>query len=119
MKRTSSRVFVVVGCVSSLALMVPLVLYAWQQRPGRQPTFAPSLDIVDEVAPVDLNDGGRAAAENERELRLDVQRLYAMASELKDQVNGNNSQVVLDVTLVRRVQAIEKLAKQIKDRTRR
>jgi len=77
------------------------------------------LDIVDEVAPVDLNDRGRAAAANERELRLNVQRLYAMASELKDQVNGNNSQVVLNVTLVRRVQAIEKLAKQIKDRTRR
>jgi len=34
-------------------------------------------------------------------------------------VNGNSSQLVLNVSLVRRVQAIEKLAKQIKDRAKR
>ena len=118
MKRTSSRVFAAIGCVSALALMVPLVLYAWQQHP-RQPHFTPRLLIEDEFPPVDRDDRALAAAKNERELRLDVQRLYAIASELKDEVNGNNSQLVLNVTLVRRVQAIEKLAKQIKDRAKR
>ena len=118
MKRTSSRVFVAIGCVSAVALMVPLVLYAWQ-RPTPRPDLAPSLLILDQVAPVGRNDSALAVAENERELRMDVQRLYAMASELKDEVNGNNSQLVLNVTLVRRVQAIEKLAKQIKDRAKR
>jgi hypothetical protein len=75
--------------------------------------------IEDEFPRVDRDDRALAAAKNERELRLDVQRLYAIASELKDEVNGNNSQLVLNVTLVRRVQAIEKLAKQIKDRAKR
>ena len=117
MKRTSSRVFVAIGFVS-VALMVPLVLYAWQ-RPTPKPDLAPGLLIQDQVAPVDRNDSALAVAENERELRMDVQRLYAMASELKDEVNGNNSQLVLNVTLARRVQAIEKLAKQIKDRAKR
>jgi hypothetical protein len=118
MKRTPSRVFVAIGCLSAVALMVPLVLHAWQ-RSSRQPDFTPSLLIVDEVAPVDGNAGALAGAENERELRMDVQRLYAMASELKDEVNGNNSQLVLNVALVRRVQVIEKLAKQIRDRAKR
>ena len=97
---------------------VPLVLYGWQQHP-RQPHFTPRLLVEDEFPPVDRDDRALAAAKNERELRLDVQRLYAMASELKDEVNGNNSQLVLNVTVVRRVQAIEKLAKQIKDRAKR
>ena len=114
MKRTSSRVFVAIGCVSTVALMVPLVLHAWQ-RPNRKSDFSPSLLIEDEFAPVERNYSRLDRAENERELRMDVQRLYAMASELKDEVNGNNSQLVLNVALVRRVQAIEKLAKQIKD----
>ena len=81
--------------------------------------FTPRLLIEDEFPPVDRNDRALAAAKNERELRLDVQRLYAIASELKDEANGNNSQLVLNVTVVRRVQAIEKLAKQIKDRAKR
>ena len=118
MKRTASRVFVAVGCLSAFALTVPLVLHAWQ-RSSRQPDFTPSLLIVDEVTPVDTNAGALAAAENERALRMDVQRLYATASELKDEVNGNNSQQVLSVAWVRRVQTIAKLAKQITDRAKR
>ena len=113
-----TRVFVAIGCVFAVALMVPLVLYAWQ-RPAPKPDLTPSLLIVDDVAPVDRNDRALAATENERELRMDVQRLYAIASELKDEANGNNSQLVLNVTLVRRVQVIEKLAKQIRDRAKR
>jgi len=118
MKRTSSRVFAAIGCVSALALMVPLVLYAWQ-RPTPKTDLAPSLLILDDVAPVGRNDPALAAAENERELRIEVQRLYVMASELKDEVNGNSSQLVLNVSLVRRIQAIEKLAKHIRDRAKR
>ena len=90
MKRTSSRVFVAIGCVSAVALGVPLVLYAWQ-LPTRQPHFTPRLLIEDEFPPVDRDDRALAAAKNERELRLDVQRLYAIASELKDEVNGHKS----------------------------
>jgi hypothetical protein len=64
MKRTASRVFVAVGCLSAFALTVPLVLYAWRDLP--EPDFTPSLLIVDEVTPVDTNAGALAAAENER-----------------------------------------------------
>jgi len=119
MKRTSSRVFVVVGVVCAVLLMVPLVLHGWQ-RPPRQPNnFTPSLLILDEMIPVTERGRAAEAAVNERELRMDVQRLYALASELKDEVNQSNSQLVLNVPMMRRVQDIEKLAKHIKDRAKR
>ena len=50
---------------------------------------------------------------------MDVQRLYAMASELKDEVDKTNANAVLSLAVVKRAQDIEKLAKQIRDRARK
>ncbi|HWO32464.1 MAG TPA: hypothetical protein VNO32_27015 [Candidatus Acidoferrum sp.] len=57
--------------------------------------------------------------ENEKELRASVDRLYVMVSNLKNEVEKTNANMVLDVSLVKRAQEIEKLAKQIKDRAKR
>ena len=56
--------------------------------------------------------------QNERELRANVQRLYMMVSELKDEVNKTNPNTVLSVSLLKRAQEIEKLAKQIKNQAK-
>lgn len=56
--------------------------------------------------------------QNERELRANVQRLYMMISELKDEVNKTNANTVLSVSLLKRAQEIEKLAKQIKNQAK-
>ncbi len=56
--------------------------------------------------------------QNERELRANVQRLYMMVSELKDEVNKTNANTVLSVSLLKRAQEIEKLAKQIKNQAK-
>ena len=58
-------------------------------------------------------------AQNDREIRLGVQRLYALVVELKNQVDQTNSNMVLNAALVKRAQDIEKLAKQIKDKARK
>jgi hypothetical protein len=55
---------------------------------------------------------------NEQELRLSVERLYRMVSELKDEVDKTNANMVLSVSLVKRAQEIEKLAKQIKNQAK-
>ncbi len=57
-------------------------------------------------------------AENEKELRANVQRLYILVSELKNEVDKPNANLVLDVSFVKRTQEIEKLAKQIKNRVK-
>lgn len=58
-------------------------------------------------------------AQNQREIRLSVERLYTMVSELKDEVEHTNSNMVLNVSVVKRARNIEKLAKQIKVRAGR
>jgi hypothetical protein len=42
-----------------------------------------------------------------------------MVSELKNEVDRTNSTMILNTSLVKRAQDIEKLAKQIKERARR
>lgn len=47
-----------------------------------------------------------------------VQQLYKLASELKNEVETTNLAAVFPVTFVKKAQEIEKLAKQIKDKTK-
>jgi hypothetical protein len=53
--------------------------------------------------------------QNQKEIRADVTRLYEMVSELKDQIDKTDSSSTLSVSVVKKAQQIEKLAKQIKD----
>jgi hypothetical protein len=60
-------------------------------------------------------DGRAVALASQKELREDVSRLYGMVSELKEQVERTDANSMLSVSLVKKAQQIEKLAKQIKD----
>jgi len=66
-------------------------------------------------------DNGKQSVDqqNQLEIRLQVQRLYAMATELKDEVDNTNSNTVLNLAVLKRAQGIEKLAKQIRDRAKK
>jgi len=57
--------------------------------------------------------------QNDREIRAGVDRLYNMVVELKNEVNQTNTNMVLNTSVVKRAQDIEKLAKQIKDRAKK
>lgn len=59
-------------------------------------------------------EGRSVAPANQQELREDVSRLYGMVSELKEQVERTDANSMLSVSLVKKAQDIEKLAKQIK-----
>jgi len=56
--------------------------------------------------------------QNEEELRANIQRMYRLVLEMKDEVDKTNSNLVLDVSLVKRAQEIEKLAKRIKNQAK-
>jgi uncharacterized phage infection (PIP) family protein YhgE len=62
-----------------------------------------------------IPDGKAVALANQKELREDVSRLYGMVSELKEQIERTDAGSMLSVSLVKKAQQIEKLAKQIKD----
>jgi cytochrome P450 len=56
--------------------------------------------------------------EDQKELRRDVDRLLQLAKDLKDQSDKTPETDVLSLSLVKKVEDIEKLAHQIKDRIR-
>jgi hypothetical protein len=63
-------------------------------------------------------DPKRVLTHNKREIQEDTQKLFALASELKEQVRKTDSAVVLSLPLVQKAEEIEKLAKQIKNLAR-
>ena len=55
------------------------------------------------------------ARANQVTIRTDITRLYEMVSELKEQVDKTDATTTLSISIVKKAQQIEKLAKQIKD----
>jgi hypothetical protein len=128
MKNLFSGWFMGIVCLSGMLIAAPVGIEALQERPSPVIKPMPSPNAPkNQNAPSGL-DGPPVTAENSRqsvdqqnqaEIRLQVQRLYAMATELKDEVDNTNSNAVLNVAVLKRAQEIEKLAKQIRDRAKK
>jgi hypothetical protein len=56
--------------------------------------------------------------QNQAEIRLEVQKLSDLVAELKEQVDKSDVTSTLSLSVVKKAQQIEKLAKQIKDRAK-
>jgi hypothetical protein len=57
--------------------------------------------------------------QNQAELQSDIEKLYALAFVLREQMKMTDSTSTMSVTIVKQAQQIERLAKEIKDRARR
>ena len=119
MKRSSSRVSVAVALVFASAGCAPLIVEAWQTRPREKAPHQALLNGPNPAPVVYKGEKQAWEAESQFELRLDVQRLYALSTELKDEVDRTNSETVLSTSVLKRTQEIEKLAKQIRERAKR
>jgi len=122
MKQSSSRVSVALVLAFAISVLAPLALRAWQGRPQHQLAGVPANQApLDSSSPPPLfvSDKPTLDAQSQLEIRLSVQRLYALATELKDEVDRTSSGTVLSMAVVKRAQDIEKLARQIKDRSKR
>jgi hypothetical protein len=53
--------------------------------------------------------------QNEVEIRAEVDKLYALVSEMKQELSVTNTTAVLSVSFVKQAHEIEKLAKHVKD----
>ena len=64
--------------------------------------------------------GTRKAAleENEKNIKTKVEKLFQLASELKEEVDNTDSAKVLSLAVVKKAEEIEKLAKDIKTRAK-
>ncbi len=56
--------------------------------------------------------------ERQKNIKKDVEKLYDLAAELKTEVEKTDSTTVLSLAMLKKAEAIEKLAKQIKDRAK-
>jgi len=56
--------------------------------------------------------------QNQAEVKAEVEKLYALVFELREQMKQTDNKSVLSLNVVKRAQQIEKLAKEIKDRAK-
>jgi len=56
--------------------------------------------------------------ENEKDIKKKVERLFQLATELKDEVDKTDSVKVLSLAMLKKADEIEKLAKDIKSRAK-
>jgi hypothetical protein len=114
-----------VGAIGVLAFRPVLLARQAGTHPTPQPPQPrPSPNAPDAHVPYGLKDGPQAATgpdqkaidrAKQQELRTDVSKLYEMVSELKEQVEKTDTSSTLSLTVVKKAQQIEKLAKQIKE----
>jgi hypothetical protein len=83
---------------------------ASQEKPGKPelPADTPPLPSVEK----------RILDENEKDIKKKVGRLYELATELKAEVDKTDSSKVLSLNLLKKAEEIEKLARDIKNRSK-
>jgi hypothetical protein len=95
---------------------------ALHSEPQRPPEARPSPNTPDPDHPWGLAGHGdkpeeskSMAKQNQAEVKASVQKLYELATELKEQVDKSDASMVLSVSVVKKSQQIEKLAKHVKE----
>jgi len=89
-----------------------------QPRPSPNtpnPNYPPGLDGPEIKGP----DPKSVDRQNQAELKGDIEKLYALAFVLREQMKMTDSTSTMSVTIVKQASQIEKLAKEIKDRAKR
>ena len=66
------------------------------------------------LSPPALTDPKVTLKRNQTQIREDVEKLYALAVELRDQVEKTETTQVLSLPMIQKAEQIEKLAKQVK-----
>ena len=56
--------------------------------------------------------------QNQKDIKKNIEKLFQLASELKDEVEKTDATTVLSLAMVRKTEEIEKLARQIRDRAK-
>jgi len=56
--------------------------------------------------------------ENQKDIKKNIEKLYELASQLKEQVEKTDATTVLSLAMVKKAEEIEKLARQIKERAK-
>jgi hypothetical protein len=107
-----------VACAIAVAISVSVA----QQMKRRMPAPPPSAqDDTDKNNPGKLDPQSvkkLQLAQNEKQFREGVERLYQLTGELREEVQQTPTASVLSVRMVKKTDEIEKLAKQLKNKAK-
>ncbi len=118
MLESRRRVLTAIAGAAGVLAAAPL---GFAQARTSSPSPIPSPNAPDPHNPGGLDglqankDSPAPNPQNQKQIRDDVQKLYDMVSELKKQVESTDANAMLSLSLVKKAQQIEKLAKQIKE----
>jgi hypothetical protein len=118
MSESRRRLLIYLATTSMLAT-APFIL------PAQGPVLRPSPNAPDPHFPHRIGDPDPVGADQkaidkqtQAEIKLEVQKLSELVGELKEQVDKSDATSTLSLSVVKKAQQIEKLAKQIKDRAK-
>jgi hypothetical protein len=126
---SDSRPRITIATAALAASLATLVLVSSAQGPKPVPSPPqprPSPNAPNPNYPPGLNgpavkgpDPKAIDKQNQAELQSDIEKLYALAFVLREQMKMTDSTSTMSVTIVKQAQQIERLAKEIKDRAKR
>jgi hypothetical protein len=88
-----------------------------QGKPRTQQDPKP-INGEDESVPFPPGSRKAALEENEKDIKKKVEKLFQLATELKEEVDKTDSAKVLSLAMLKKAEEIEKLAKDIKSRAK-
>ncbi len=83
------------------------------QFPGNNPPSAPQVRPPEIPPPPEINPHA-ILVENQKNMTKDADRLFALATKLRDQIHKINSADILSLDMIHTTEEIEKLAKHIR-----
>ena len=105
------------GVLAAAAMAAPVAVLArvalgQQQGMGRR-VPSPTDNMPDPMSQPPAFDPKKIQEHNQKVILQDIQKLYKLAGELKDEVEKTDSTSTLSLTMVQKAKEVEKLAKQI------
>jgi outer membrane lipopolysaccharide assembly protein LptE/RlpB len=88
------------------------------QEPFPPPRQRPTGPGEDEPSSPEKASSKAALEENQKNIKKNVEKLFDLATQLKEQVEKTDSTTTLSLALVKKAEEIEKLARQIKERAK-
>lgn len=111
-RRDALKLITGTACVAALP-----PLFARAQDPSkRNPATASGEDALDPK--LDPKRAKTILEQNQKDLKRDIQRLFQLASELKEESEKTDAMTTLSLALLKKTEEIEKLARQIRDKAR-
>jgi peptidoglycan hydrolase CwlO-like protein len=109
----SRRKFLTMLLVSGVPLGVVCYTVGAQEIPPKPPSKPP---LRDEDTGEPKIESKAILEANQKDIKKSIERLFQLASELKAEVDKTDSVQVLSVTMLKKAEEIEKLAKSIRSR---